>query len=70
MKGSHQQASLLSALSKQSLIPLESIDDITDDFIGKKIPFIRFLIENKNLDGKSIAKVLSKSFGHPQIQLK
>lgn len=69
MKGSHQQASLLSALSKQNLIPLESIDDITDDFIGKNIPFIRFLIENKNLDGNSIAKVLSKSFGHPQIQL-
>lgn len=69
MKGSHQQASLLSALSKQNLISLESIDDITDDFIGKKIPFIRFLIENKSLDGKSIAKVLSKSFGHPQIQL-
>jgi type IV pilus assembly protein PilB len=69
MKGSHQQASLLSALSKQNLIPLESIDDITDDFIGKNIPFIRFLIENKNLDGNSIARVLSKSFGHPQIQL-
>ena len=69
MKGSHQQASLLSALSKQNLIPLESIDDITDDFIGKNIPFIRFLIENKSIDGNSIAKVLSKSFGHPQIQL-
>ena len=69
MKGSHQQASLLSALSKQNLIPLESIDDITDDFIGKNIPFIRFLIENKSIDGNSIAKVLSKSFGHPLIQL-
>ena len=69
MKGSHQQASLLSALSKQNLISLESIDDITDDFIGKNIPFIRFLIENKSIDGNSIAKVLSKSFGHPQIQL-
>ena len=69
MKGSHQQASLLSALSKQNLIPSESIDDITDDFIGKNIPFIRFLIENKSIDGNSIAKVLSKSFGHPQIQL-
>ena len=69
MKGNHQQASLLSALSKQNLIPLESIDDITADFIGKKIPFIRFLIEDKSIDGNSIAKVLSKSFGHPLIQL-
>ncbi|HBY86661.1 MAG TPA: type IV-A pilus assembly ATPase PilB, partial [Colwellia sp.] len=70
MKGSHQQSSVLSALSKQNLIPLESINDITDDFIGKSIPFIRFLIENKNIDGNSIAKVLSKSFGYPQLQLK
>jgi type IV pilus assembly protein PilB len=69
MKCSHQQSSVLSALSKQSLIPLESIDDITANFVGKNIPFIRFLIENQNLDGKSIAKVLSKSFGYPQIQL-
>ncbi len=69
MKGSHQQSSVLSALSKQNLIPTESIDEITDDFVGKNKPFIRFLIENKNLDGKSIAKVLSKSFGYPQIEL-
>ncbi|MCJ8294963.1 MAG: type IV-A pilus assembly ATPase PilB [Colwellia sp.] len=69
MKGSHQQSSVLSALSKQNLIPLESIDDITADFVGKNKPFIRFLIENKSLDGHSIAKVLSKSFGYPQIQL-
>jgi type IV pilus assembly protein PilB len=69
MKGSHQQSSLLSALSKQNLISLESIDDITDDFTGKNKPFIRYLIEDKNIDGKSIAKVLSKSFGYPQIQL-
>ncbi|PKH85592.1 type IV-A pilus assembly ATPase PilB [Colwellia sp. Bg11-28] len=70
MKGNHQQASLLSALSKQNLIPLASIDDITADFVGKNIPFIRFLIENKSIDGNSIAKVLSKSFGYPLIQLK
>ncbi|OUR81181.1 type IV-A pilus assembly ATPase PilB [Colwellia psychrerythraea] len=69
MKGNHQQASLLSALSKQNLIPLESIDDISTDFVGKNIPFIRFLVENKSIDGNSIAKVLSKSFGYPQIQL-
>ena len=69
MKGSHQQSSVLSALSKQNLIPRESIDEITAEFVGKNKPFIRFLIENKNIDGKSIAKVLSKSFGYPQIQL-
>ena len=69
MKGSHQQSSVLSALSKQNLIPLESVDEITEDFVGKNIPFIRFLIENKGVDGKQIAKVLSKSFGYPQIQL-
>ena len=56
-------------LSKQNLIPLESIDDITTDFVGKNIPFIRFLVENKNIDGNNIAKVLSKSFGYPQVQL-
>ncbi|TWX68576.1 type IV-A pilus assembly ATPase PilB [Colwellia demingiae] len=69
MKGNHQQASLLSALSKQNLIPLESIDDISTDFVGQNIPFIRFLVESKSIDGNSIAKVLSKSFGYPQIQL-
>ena len=42
MKGSHQQASLLSALSKQSLIPLESIDDITDDLLGLDIDLGNF----------------------------
>ncbi len=69
MKGSHQQSSVLSALSKQNLIPIESIDNITADFSGKNKPFIRFLIEDKKLDGKNIAKVLSKSFGYPQIKL-
>ncbi|WP_019027188.1 type IV-A pilus assembly ATPase PilB [Colwellia piezophila] len=70
MKGSHQQASVLSALSKQSLIPIESIDEISADYVGKDKPFIRYLIENKNIDGKKIAKTLSKTFGYPQIQLK
>jgi len=69
MKGSHQQSSLLSALSKQNLISLDAIDDISTGFVGKKKPFVRYLIEDKNIDGKKIAKVLSKSFGYPQIQL-
>jgi len=69
MKGSHQQSSVLSALSRQDLIPLESIGDISADFVGKTMPFIRFLIESKGMDSISIAKALSKSFGYPQIQL-
>lgn len=69
MKGSPQQSSVLSALSSQGLIPVESIGDISADFVGKTIPFIRFLIESKEMDSISIAKALSKSFGYPQIQL-
>ena len=69
MKGNHQQSSVLSALSKQNLIALDAADEIVAGFSGKNKPFIRYLIENKSIDGKSIAKVLSKSFGYPQIQL-
>jgi type IV pilus assembly protein PilB len=69
MKGNHQQSSVLSALAKQKLIPVDSLDDIANDFPETNKPFIRYLIENKNLDAKHIAKVLSKSFGFPQIQL-
>jgi type IV pilus assembly protein PilB len=69
MKGSHQQSSVLSALSKQNLISSELLDEISEDFSGKKIPFIRYLIENKSINGHLIAKTLSKSFGYPQIQL-
>jgi type IV pilus assembly protein PilB len=69
MKGNHQQSSVLSALAKQKLIPVDSFEDIANDFPEKNKPFIRYLIENKNLDAKHIAKVLSKSFGFPQIQL-
>lgn len=69
MKGNHQQSSVLSALSKEQLVPVASIDDICADFIGKKKPFIRFLVEDKNFDGKAIAKILSNKFGYPYIQL-
>jgi type IV pilus assembly protein PilB len=69
MKGNHQQSSLLSALSREQLIPLTSIDDICADYIGKDKPFIRFLVEDKQLDGKEIAKILSNNFGYPYIQL-
>lgn len=69
MKGHHQQSSVLSALSNEQLIPLSSINDIFDDYIGKNKPFIRFLVEDKHIDGKEIAKILSYKFGYPYIQL-
>lgn len=69
MKGNHQQSSVLSALSKEHLVPLTSIDDICADYIGKNKPFIRFLVEDKHFDGKEIAKILSNKFGYPYIQL-
>ena len=69
MKGNHQQSSVLTALAKHNLISVDSFDDIANDFPNKNKPFIRYLIENKNLDSKNIAKVLSKNFGFPQIQL-
>ncbi len=69
MKGSHQQNSVLSALSKQELLPLDMVEEIHADFSGIKKPFIRYLVENKHLNGEAIAKILSKSFGYPYIQL-
>ncbi len=69
MKGSHQQSSVLSALSKEHLVPLSSIDDICADYRGKNKPFIRYLVEDKNFDSKKIAQILSHKFGYPYIQL-
>lgn len=69
MKGNHQQSSVLSALSKEHLVPIASIDDICADFDGKSKPFVRYLVEDKNFDGKKIAQILSNKFGYPYIQL-
>jgi type IV pilus assembly protein PilB len=69
MKGHHQQSSVLSALSKEQLVSPTSIDDICADYIGSNKPFIRFLIEDKHINGKEIAKILSSKFGYPYIQL-
>ena len=69
MKGNHKQFSVLSALSKEQLIPATDIDDICADFHGKNKPFIRYLIDDKKLDGKKIATILSSKFGYPCIQL-
>jgi type IV pilus assembly protein PilB len=69
MKGNHQLSSVLSELSKHNLIQVDLFEEITTEFEDVNKPFIRYLIENKDLDAKHIAKVLSKSFGFPQIQL-
>ncbi len=69
MKGNHQQSSVLSALSTEHLIPLTNVDDIFSDFTGKNKPFIRYLVEDKKIDGKKIAAILSYKFGYPYIQL-
>ncbi len=69
MKGNHQQSSVLSALSKEHLVPLNSIDDICADYSGKNKPFIRYLVEDKNFDSKKIAQILAHKFGYPYIQL-
>jgi len=69
MKGNHQQSSVLSALSNEHLVSLASVDDIFSDFTGKNKPFIRYLVDDKNIDGKKIASILSNKFGYPYIQL-
>lgn len=70
MKGSHKQSSLLSALSKYDLVPSSMVESINTDFEKQKKPFIRFLVENKQYDAKSIASILSRTFGYPLIDLK
>ena len=69
MKGNHQQSSVLSALSNEHLVPLASIEDIVNNYTGKNKPFIRYLVDDKNFDGKKIASILSHKFGYPYIQL-
>jgi len=69
MKGYHQQSSLLSALAKQNLVLPNQVDAINAGFIRQSKPFIRYLVEDKQFDGRAIAHILSNSFGHPQIDL-
>lgn len=69
MKANHQQSSVLSALSNEHLISLDSADELFSDFSGKNKPFIRYLVEDKKLDGEKIAAILSHRFGYPYIQL-
>ncbi len=69
MKGLHQQSSVLSALSKHNLVPAELVEKISADFIRQKKPFIRYLVEDNNIDPENIATILSRSFGYPLIDL-
>lgn len=69
MKANHQQSSVLSALSNEHLISLDSVDEFFSDFSDKNKPFIRYLIDDKKLDGEKIAGILSHHFGYPHIQL-
>ena len=70
MKGLHQQSSLLSALSKHNLVPVEMVDEISSSFIQQKKPIVRYLVEDKHFNAVNIASILSRSFGYPHIDLK
>ena len=69
MKGLHQQSSLLSALAKHNIVTREMVDTISADFIRQKKPFVRYLVEDKNINAEQIASTLSRSFGCPLIDL-
>lgn len=70
MKGLHKQSSLLSALTKNGLVPADMVEKISSEFIKQKKPFIKFLIEDKHFNSESVAKILSKNFGYPLLDLK
>ncbi len=69
MKGHHRQLSVLSTLLKHDIVAENKVDIISADFLKQSKPFIRFLIEDKKLDAENIAKILSRSFGYPLIDL-
>jgi len=69
MKGNHKQSSLLSALSKYDIVPINMVESINTDFGKQKKPFIRFLVEDKEYDAINIANILSYTFGYPLIDL-
>ena len=69
MKGHHRQLSVLTTLLKDDIVAENKVDIISADFLKQSKPFIRFLIEDKNLDAENIAKILSQSFGYPLIDL-
>ncbi|TWX64437.1 type IV-A pilus assembly ATPase PilB [Colwellia sp. C1TZA3] len=69
MKGLHQQSSLLSALAKHNIVSTEKAGKISADFIRQNKPFLRYLVEDKEINAKDIASTLARSFGCPLIDL-
>jgi type IV pilus assembly protein PilB len=69
MKGHHGQSSVLTALLKHDIVAENMLESISADFLKQTKPFVRFLIEDKNLNADSIAVILSRSFGFPLIDL-
>ena len=69
MKGHHRQSSVLTALLKHNIVASKMVDTISVDFLKQSKPFIRFLIEDNNVNAENIAKILSRSFGYPLIDL-
>ncbi|MBA6233271.1 MULTISPECIES: type IV-A pilus assembly ATPase PilB [unclassified Colwellia] len=69
MKGHHKQSSVLTALLKHDVVDKNMVDSIGAEFLQQSKPFIRFLIEDKNLNADSIATILARSFGYPIIDL-
>ncbi|WOH35811.1 type IV-A pilus assembly ATPase PilB [Thalassotalea fonticola] len=70
MKGIHRQSSLLSALVRNEIIAKEKAADIFSISQKKKQSIISYLITENKLSPLILAKVLSKSFGYPLIDLK
>jgi type IV pilus assembly protein PilB len=69
MQGLHQQSSLLSVLIKHQLISDEMVDEISSSFIKQEKNFVKYLVEDKNINAANIANIFSKNFGYPQIYL-
>ncbi|MFT6194158.1 MAG: type IV pilus assembly protein PilB [Cognaticolwellia sp.] len=69
MIGPHQQSSLLSALSKHNVVTTKKAGEISADFIRQNKPFLRYLVEDQEINAKDIASTLSRSFGYPLIDL-
>jgi type IV pilus assembly protein PilB len=69
MKGHHKQSSVLTALLKHDIVAENMLESISADFLKQTKPFVRFLIEDKNLNADSIATILSRNFGFPLIDL-
>jgi type IV pilus assembly protein PilB len=69
MKGHHRQLSVLATLLKHDIVAENMVDTISADFLKQSKPFVRFLIEDKNLNAENIAKILSRSYGYPLIDL-